>query len=193
MKPPQTGREKPTRTDTHRTNVTMVTSSTPRRTTAYGGAGILLTRLDADGPRFLLLCGRDSHIWSFPKGHPESGDRGAPLRTAVRETHEETGFVAGRDYTIYGSAMRFGKRPYWLGILDPTNQRPLCLAAREHLCARWFSMDELVLGLKMNSDVRDWCAHNGPGTPFYATLMSASQMLFATQPTHSTAPVNIAF
>ncbi len=179
------------RTDT--TQLRMVTHTT-HRTAGYVGAGILLTRPDADGPRFLLLCGRDSHIWSFPKGHPEPCDRSAPLRTAVRETREETGYIAGHDYTIYGSPMRFGKRPYWLGLLNPQHGRALRLTAREHLCARWFSIHELVtdIGIKMNSDVRDWCARNGPGTPFYATLMTAMQMASATsatQSTHSTAPV----
>jgi 8-oxo-dGTP pyrophosphatase MutT (NUDIX family) len=154
-----------------------------RRRKTYAGAGILLTRLDADEPRFLLLCGRDSDIWSFPKGHPEVCDGRTPLRTAVRETYEETGYVASRDYTIYGSAMRFGKRPYWIGILHP-NAQPTRLSAREHRCARWFSYDEIV-NIKTNSDVRDWQLRNGPSSQFHATLSSA---ISAKRSTHLSAP-----
>jgi 8-oxo-dGTP pyrophosphatase MutT (NUDIX family) len=168
----------------------MTVNQTTRR--AYAGAGILLTRLDSDGPRFLLLCGRESDIWSFPKGHPEDCDRGAPLRTAVRETYEETGYVAGTDYTIYGHSIRFGKRPYWIGILHANTERmPPCLAVREHRCAGWFSYDEIVNGnIKTNGDVRVWQTRNGPGTQFYSTLMAS--LTFATQPTRSSAPVCIA-
>ncbi len=164
----------------------MTVNQTTKR--PYAGAGILLTRQDADGPRFLLLCGRESDIWSFPKGHPEFCDRGAPLRTAVRETYEETGYMAGTDYTIYGHSIRFGKRPYWIGVLKTeTGLASPRLAAREHRCAGWFSYDEIANGnIKTNGDVRVWQTRNGPGTQFYSTLMAS--LTSAKQPMHLSAP-----
>jgi 8-oxo-dGTP pyrophosphatase MutT (NUDIX family) len=159
----------------------------PPRKSGYAGAGILLTRLDPSGPRYLLLCGRESDIWSFPKGHPEDCDRRAPLRTAVRETCEETGYIAGRDYTIYGSSMRFGKRPYWVGLLHADAPlQPRYLSEREHSCARWFSSDEMTC-IKTNSDVRDWCIRHGLHTQFHSIIMTLSAS--AMQSTHSIAPV----
>lgn len=122
----------------------------------YVGAGIILVRLTEAGPRYLVLKGMRSGIWSFSKGHPETVDRGAPLRTAVRETFEETGYVNGRDYHIVGDAIRFGKRPYWLGVVDDrSGAPPMKLSRTEHTEAAWLSRDEIA-NLESNTDVRAW-------------------------------------
>jgi 8-oxo-dGTP pyrophosphatase MutT (NUDIX family) len=60
------------------------------------GAGIVLVRTTSEGPCFLLLRGTDTGVWSFPKGHAETRDRGDPLATAIRETWEETGLLIGK-------------------------------------------------------------------------------------------------
>jgi len=39
--------------------------------------------------RILLVKGRKTGIWSFPKGHPKKGE--TPFQCASRETYEETG------------------------------------------------------------------------------------------------------
>ena len=121
--------------------------------TPYVGAGIILMRFSETWPQFLMLKGRRSCVWSFPKGHPETVDKCSPLRTAVRETQEETGLVNGRDYTIIGDAIRFGKRPYWLGIVhgDPTIQ----LCWHEHIEWTWSTRNE-IMELESNTDVRSW-------------------------------------
>ena len=121
----------------------------------YIGAGIILIHLSESGPRYLMLKGSRSGIWSFSKGHPEMVDRGSPLRTAVRETEEETGYVNGRDYTIVGDAIRFGKRPYWLGIVTAEVPPPMKLSRTEHVEAAWLSRNE-VSTLNSNTDVRAW-------------------------------------
>jgi 8-oxo-dGTP pyrophosphatase MutT (NUDIX family) len=150
---------------------------------AYTGAGIILTRLDGVVPRFLCLRGRQSGIWSFSKGHPETVDNRMPLRTAVRETQEETGFVAGVDYKIIGASVRFGKRPYWMGILGANVANRLVVARREHDVAAWFTYDEIVnLGTKGNTDVRAW-ARKAPGA-FMPTLETASVAVARAQPKH---------
>ena len=121
----------------------------------YIGAGIILIHLSEAGPRYLMLKGSRSGIWSFSKGHPECVDRGSPLRTAVRETEEETGYVNGCDYTIIGDAIRFGKRPYWLGVVTAEVPPPMKLSRTEHVESAWLSRNEIV-NLDSNTDVRAW-------------------------------------
>ncbi len=135
----------------------------------YAGAGLILTRVDGGMIRFLLLRGRDSGIWSFSKGHPETCDGGRPLCTAVRETLEETGLVNERDYAIFGNSIRFGKRPYWIAVVRPD----VCLRLnpREHSEAGWFTLDE-ACQLNTNADVRAWTKRTGPDTAFQALISS---------------------
>lgn len=130
-------------------------SQTPAPAKRYVGAGVILVRLDSGGGlRVLLLLGRETGVWSFSKGHPEEADRGSPLRTAVRETAEETGYEVGRDYQIMGDSLRFGKRPYWVGVMAE-NAGPVTLAEREHTAAGWFTVEEAA-ALSSNTDVRAW-------------------------------------
>ena len=121
------------------------------------GSGIVLTRLDSEGgaPRFFLLCGRSSGIWSFSKGHTEMHDEGCALRTAVRETHEETGLMVGLDYRLLPESQRFGKRPYWIGVVKQSALGRMRLAAAEHTIGGWFTLEEIGK-LKANVDVRAW-------------------------------------
>jgi 8-oxo-dGTP pyrophosphatase MutT (NUDIX family) len=121
--------------------------------TVIVGAGIILVRRTECKEQFLVLKGKTSGVWSFSKGHTEPEDNGSALRTAVRETYEETGLKAGVDYDILGNSIRFGKRPYWIGIVrgDP----PISMSQGEHTDARWCTREEIA-GLPSNMDVRDW-------------------------------------
>ena len=120
----------------------------------YVGAGIILAKPDAVCSfRFLVLKGRDTGIWSFSKGHPELEDNESPLRTAARETYEETGLNVG-DYRIFGNSVRFGKRPYWLGIVS-SDTTIVTLRPREHSNYAWLSWEEITQ-LRGNSDIRAW-------------------------------------
>jgi 8-oxo-dGTP pyrophosphatase MutT (NUDIX family) len=128
---------------------------TTNATKMYVGAGIVLARPDEIcGYRFLLLRGRDTGVWSFSKGHPEREDHRSPLCTAARETFEETGLSVSDDYTIYGNSIRFGKRPYWLGIIKP-DAKEVTLTPREHSAYAWMSWDEIGQ-IRGNLDVRAW-------------------------------------
>lgn len=132
------------------------------------GAGIILVRCTENSTQYLLLKGCSSGIWSFSKGHTESVDNGSALRTAVRETQEETGLRAGVDYDIIGNSIRFGKRPYWIGVVrgDPT----VVVSQNEHTEAQWFTREE-ILALNSNMDVRDWIKRSN-GDRFIQLLSS---------------------
>jgi 8-oxo-dGTP pyrophosphatase MutT (NUDIX family) len=43
-----------------------------------------------DGGKVLLVTGKNGTIWSFPKGHAETGE--TLEQTAIREAEEETGY-----------------------------------------------------------------------------------------------------
>lgn len=122
------------------------------------GAGIVLVRNTVEGPCFLLLRGTDTGVWSFPKGHVETVDRGDPLATAIRETWEETGYRIGADYEIVGDRFRLGKRPYWVGRMNATTAWAPRLAPREHSTYGWFRAADLER-LTANTDVRALVKH----------------------------------
>ena len=140
-------------------------------TKMYIGAGIILARPDEEcGYRFLLLKGRDTGIWSFSKGHPERVDRASALCTAARETFEETGLSAGADYKIYGNSVRFGKRPYWLGIIG-ADAKDIILTPREHSTYAWMSWAD-ISQIRGNLDVRAWVQKSQRGE--FQRLLSIS-------------------
>jgi 8-oxo-dGTP pyrophosphatase MutT (NUDIX family) len=127
----------------------------------YVGAGIILARRGAGGEhQFLVLKGRKSGIWSFSKGHPEREDHESPLRTAARETFEETGLEAGFHYRIFGNSVRFGKRPYWMGLC--MTEVDVVISRREHSAYAWLTRDEIA-ALRGNSDVRAWIQKSRSG------------------------------
>jgi 8-oxo-dGTP pyrophosphatase MutT (NUDIX family) len=113
------------------------------------GSGVIMTH----GNKVLLLEGANTGIWSFPKGHPEVEDCSSALRTAIRETWEETGFIYGVDYHIIGQAPRIGRRVYW-DATTKMNKEPV-LRSREHRSWRWVSPEE-IMTLQVNSDVKKW-------------------------------------
>ena len=134
--------------------------------------------------RFLLLKGLDSGVWSFPKGHPEAIDGGMPLCTAVRETREETGLVAGVDYDILGESIRFGKRPYWIGVVRPTAGR-IRLANDEHSMATWFTWAEIAQLDACNTDVRCWIKKSRGPNGVFVRLTSLVDSLLSSSPSPS--------
>jgi 8-oxo-dGTP pyrophosphatase MutT (NUDIX family) len=154
--------------NTHITPTKGGVSATPA---VYAGAGLILTRLDGGMIRFLVLRGREGGIWSFSKGRPEARDVGRPLRTAVRETQEETGLINEQDYAIFGHSIRFGKRPYWLAVVRPEAVNRIRLSQREHDAAGWFTWAEIER-LPTNTDIRAWIKKTGPDTAFQALISS---------------------
>lgn len=56
--------------------------------------GIIPLRRNENGNWEVLLLQHGSGHWSFPKGHPEKGEK--PEETAVRELQEEAGLLLGK-------------------------------------------------------------------------------------------------
>jgi 8-oxo-dGTP pyrophosphatase MutT (NUDIX family) len=148
----------------------------------YVGAGIILVRpgLSADQDQYLLLKGKETGVWSFSKGHPEACDNNHPLATAVRETYEETGLEAGIDYEILGDSIRFGKRPYWMGIMK-ADARRIIVARVEHETAGWFTWAD-IKGLTANTDVRCWIKKSRGVNGEFMRLTSLTALLGPARP-----------
>lgn len=139
------------------------------------GAGVILTRIRNDGIyEVLLLEGAESGIWSFSKGHPELTDRRALLRTAARETYEETGYICGQDYTIVGPSSRVGKHPYWVGITNGQKQPEL--KEREHRSWAWMTRAEVAAlpDTTINTDVRAWLRRTRSNDGWFSQTLVAS-------------------
>ena len=85
----------------------------------------------------LLVRGRRSLKWSFPKGHRELGE--TYLECAVRETYEETGI------DLYGlepvSYQKLSVGEYY--FFEVREQEPLPVDSLEVLEARWMSVNEI--------------------------------------------------
>jgi 8-oxo-dGTP pyrophosphatase MutT (NUDIX family) len=156
----------------------------------YKGAGIILVRPGAEGPHFLLLRGATCDIWGFPKGHREEEDGGEALRTAVRETREETGLLPEIDYTLVSRTMRFGKYLYWLGVVRADATVSVRLAPREHSAAGWFTLNEITQ-MTTNHGVRAWLKSSASFMRFLQQVASA-QMNEPMPATHSFAAARIA-
>jgi hypothetical protein len=148
------------------------------------GAGIILMRSDGGTTRFFLLCGRTSGIWSFAKGHPEYCDDADLLRTAIRETYEETGLHAGHDYRFVGDSQRFGKRPYWIGRVSPPAVRRMRLSKAEHTMGGWFTIAE-ISRLRTNVDVRAWAKKASNPNSNFAARLQAEGITYSAAATHS--------
>ena len=112
----------------------------PRHMKVYGT--ILVNNLG----EVLLVRGRLSHKWSFPKGHCKM--RETDLECALRELHEETGIVMSQDYTSYHKLKGGGY------FVFAVKGRPVerCRDHREIEEVAWFPLSEIG-NIETNVDV----------------------------------------
>lgn len=97
--------------------------------------------------RFLLVRGRRTGIWSFPKGHLKPGEMAHDC--ALRETREETG-LALEPWAFYATRKLFAGEYYLYRVLE----RPLCPEDDGEVDeAGWFSLADM-LRMEVNADVR---------------------------------------
>lgn len=94
----------------------------------------------------LLVRGRLSQKWSFPKGHCKKGE--TDLQTATRELYEETGLVLNDKYTSYHK-LKGGSY-----FVFAVTGRPLatCRDNREIAEVAWFPLKN-ISALETNVDV----------------------------------------
>jgi len=112
------------------------------------GAGVVVIRDTAEGPRVLLL--RAYRNWDLPKGRLEAGE--TPLEAAIREVREETGLsdldFAWGDDSIETEPYAGGKvvRFYVARSPDGVVSLPInpALGRAEHHEFRWLAPDAAV-------------------------------------------------
>jgi len=95
--------------------------------------------------KILLVLGRGSQKWSFPKGHADSGE--SPFECVIREIHEETGFLELPNPSK-SHRLRFGVF-YEFHVSNEFEPRPIDTNEIEE--GRWFTVEE-AKALTMNSD-----------------------------------------
>ena len=113
------------------------------RTATYGG--ILRTRNEMEEERYVLVQGRYTGKWSFPKGHSNEGE--TALECALREVGEETGIDELPEASDY---LKIGYGNYFVFNLS----EEVVLKARdkkEIMCTRWVTIEEMM-GMSLNSD-----------------------------------------
>ena len=99
--------------------------------------------------RYLMVRGRATGKWSFPKGHIEAGE--SPLQCAKRELYEETGVSLGKLEPTRETPFRLKAAQYF--IFRPAVEAKVCtIDAREVTDVRWLSAREIAR-LPSNVDV----------------------------------------
>jgi len=88
--------------------------------------------------KYLLVRGKYSQKWGFPKGHMEDGE--AEEETAIREFEEETGLRVGRPFE---NRLRFGNNVYFIKT-SRENRTPAALDRNEIEEIRWFTLSEIT-------------------------------------------------
>jgi len=103
----------------------------------------------ADG-RILIVQGRETGKWSFPKGH-KNDVKEAPLECALRETWEESGLILGNEYL---EMLQLAAGRYFVYRLE---DEPTLLSHdnNEIMDMRWVELDSLG-GMNNNCDIRSY-------------------------------------
>jgi len=108
---------------------------------------------DEEEKKYLLVYGRKSGKWGFPKGHQEIGE--SDEQTAVREFYEETGIKL--QIHDLKEKIRFRNNVYFNGSCS--HQPILNIQdTKEILKISWFSMNEILHLPKdcLNFGLKSW-------------------------------------
>lgn len=106
-----------------------------------------------DTNKILLVKGRKSKLWSFPKGHRDRSDR-STLECALRELREETGLRLNQEYI---GVKKYRVAEYYIYAV-PQEYRLFPMDTREVEEAQWFDFKE-IKELDKNVDVSMFCQH----------------------------------
>jgi 8-oxo-dGTP pyrophosphatase MutT (NUDIX family) len=134
------------RCDRHKSSEVIVVK---RKAKTYGG--ILCKKgVTVEDDEYVLVQGRYTGKWSFPKGHSNEGEE--PLKCSLREVAEETGLDDLPEPTEY---LQIGYGNYFVFNLE----RKIELVPRdkgEIMNTRWVRLEEMRKML-LNADVSIWC------------------------------------
>ena len=134
------------RCDRHKSSEVIVVK---RKAKTYGG--ILCKKgVTVEDDEYVLVQGRYTGKWSFPKGHSNEGEE--PLKCSLREVAEETGLEDLPEPTEY---LQIGYGNYFVFNLERKTE----LVPRdkgEIMNTRWVRLDEMRKML-LNADVSIWC------------------------------------
>lgn len=107
----------------------------------------------------LLVQGRSTGKWSFPKGHPYTNEY--PHECALRETFEETGINLHHGFT---TKLHLSKGTYFVYHITK-EYTPSPQDTNEIMNAKWAAIDEIP-SMSCNIDVNDYYRRYGnPSTP----------------------------
>ena len=107
--------------------------------------------LESPRKRYLLVQGRRTGKWSFPKGHMNPEEN--PWECAVRELREETGVIL--------TTMPKHERPFLLRaakyfVVKPDSEAKLCTMDQKEVCnLRWMTLEEIAK-ISGNVDVSEF-------------------------------------
>jgi 8-oxo-dGTP pyrophosphatase MutT (NUDIX family) len=115
--------------------------------------GIIMYNMDTK--KYLLVYGKKSQKWGFPKGHMEKGE--SEEETARRELFEETGICLNQPLN---SKIRFRNNIYFtvsvysVDLLAPTTIQD----TNEIECIQWFAEEDIFkLGVNQcNFGLKSW-------------------------------------
>lgn len=109
----------------------------------------------------LLVCGRKSKKWSFPKGHKHRGE--TYIDCAVRETYEEAGIDL--DNIVPVAYQRLSVGEYYFYDL-PEEVVPEIKDQKEITEAKWMSIEEMRIS-PCNVDVNNFLLRLRRNTNFF--------------------------
>jgi 8-oxo-dGTP pyrophosphatase MutT (NUDIX family) len=100
--------------------------------------------------RILIVQGRETGKWSFPKGHKNNAEE-QPLECALRETWEESGLLLGKGYL---EMLQLAAGRYFVYRLE---DEPALLSHdnNEIMDMRWVPLDSLATH-NNNCDIRSY-------------------------------------
>jgi len=149
-------------------------SKLPKRR-VYGGILMTIT-IDDDVPhfRYALVQGKQTGIWSFPKGHAEEDE--LPYTCALREIREETNLS---DMPLPVGAFQVGHGIYYVFLITELPLIPQ--DPKEIGQTRWASLQDMQ-HMDLNVDVRIWFKAAMAAEQSAKALQSANALQSAKKP-----------
>lgn len=105
--------------------------------------------------RVLVVRGRRSGKWSFPKGHAEGNE--TEFEAASRETYEETGLLLPR---TFNKIVHLATGTYY--VVETSEIQPVPRDCSEVIAAEWVPLEylgKMPVNIDINTFLREHCAN----------------------------------